>query len=156
LALIKFIDIFDNRSVNSKYMLIMRKICFSFTIIVFSALLCLPLSAQPSDVPVIVPQIAAIIINGDSDLYSALSVSEKNGSGQKKLVLRFRENNILIRITPESGYSYQYFLSGFDKRPSSWEKVNLKEYTNLPAGHYIFQVRYMDPKTNPVKWIPYI
>ena len=127
-------------------MLIMRKICFSFTIIVFSALLCLPLSAQPSDVPVIVPQIAAIIINGDSDLYSALSVPDKDGSGQKKLVLRFRENNILIRITPESGYAYQYFLSGFDKRPSSWEKVNLKEYTNLPAGHYTFQVRFIDPQ----------
>jgi hypothetical protein len=135
-------------------MLIMRKICFSFTIIVLSALLYLPLSAQSSDVPVIIPQIAAIIINGDSDLQPAISVPDRDGSGQKKLVLRFRENNILIRVTPESGYEYQYFLSGFDKRPSSWEKVYLKEYTNLPAGHYTFQTRFMDPQNKTSEMDP--
>jgi adenylate cyclase len=139
-------------------MLLMRKFSFSFTIIVLTALLFHPLTAQPSDVPEINPQIVSIVINGDSVIYPSISDTGKGPSEQKKLVLRFRENNIVFMITPESGYEYQYFLSGFDKKPSAWQKVCIKEYTNLPAGHYTFQTRFRNPENksgdlNPISFI---
>jgi class 3 adenylate cyclase len=124
----------------------MRKFIFSFTIIVFSALLSLPLSAQPPDARDINPQITGIIINGDSAVHPVISaVSTRGSSRQKEIILRFRENNIIFRITPESGFEYQYFLSGFDKKPSLWQKISVKEYTNLPAGHYVFQTWFRNP-----------
>jgi adenylate cyclase len=133
----------------------MRKFSFSFTIIVLSALLFLPVSAQPSDVQVIIPQITGFVINGDSVITPGISaVNTKGSSGQKELVLRFRENNIGFRITPESGFEYQYFLSGFDKKPSSWQKVYVKEYTNLPAGHYTFHINFRDTKNKTGEVIP--
>ncbi len=140
------------------YMLLMRKFCFSFTIIVLTALLFLPLSGQPLDLPGVNPQIVSIVINGDSVIYPSVQETVKGLSEQKELVLRYRENNIVFRITPESGYEYQYFLSGFDKKPSSWQKVYIKEYTNLPAGHYTFQTRFRNPANksgdlNPVNFI---
>ena len=135
-------------------MLLMRKFSFSFTLIVLSALLFLPLSAQPSDVPEIIPQIEGIVINGDSVIHPADSVNGKNSSGQNELVLRFRENNIVFRIIPESGYEYQYFLSGFDKKPTAWQEVSIKEYTNLPAGRYTFQIRFRSLENKSGELVP--
>ncbi|MGV3528251.1 MAG: triple tyrosine motif-containing protein [Flavisolibacter sp.] len=36
---------------------------------------------------------------------------------------------------------YSYKLDGFDKAWSEWTKKTAKEYTNLPAGNYTFQVK---------------
>ena len=36
---------------------------------------------------------------------------------------------------------YSYYLEGFDKGWSAWSKKPEKEYTNLPAGLYIFKVK---------------
>ena len=36
---------------------------------------------------------------------------------------------------------YSYFLKGFDRDWSVWSKKTEKDYTNLPAGNYTFQVR---------------
>jgi class 3 adenylate cyclase len=132
----------------------MRKVSFSFTLIVLSALLFLPLSAQPSNVPEIIPRIEGIVINGDSVIHYTISGTDKSPSKQKVLVLRFRENNIVFRITPESGYEYQYLLSGFDKKPSAWQKGSIKEYTNLPAGHYAFQTRFRSPENKSGELAP--
>jgi class 3 adenylate cyclase len=132
----------------------MRKVSFSFTLIVLSALLVLPLSAQPSNVPEIIPRIEGIVINGDSVIHYTISGTDKSPSKQKVLVLRFRENNVAFRITPESGYEYQYLLSGFDKKPSAWQKSSIKEYTNLPAGHYAFQTRFRSPENKSGELAP--
>lgn len=40
--------------------------------------------------------------------------------------------------------SYQYFLEGFDKTWSEWTKTNIKEYTNLREGSYVFRVKAKD------------
>jgi hypothetical protein len=37
--------------------------------------------------------------------------------------------------------SYSYFLKGFDKEWSAWSRKTEKDYTNLPPGKYIFQVK---------------
>jgi DNA-binding CsgD family transcriptional regulator len=41
----------------------------------------------------------------------------------------------------QNSIQYSYILRGFDKDWSGWSKKTEKEYTNLPAGSYTFQVR---------------
>ncbi len=41
----------------------------------------------------------------------------------------------------QNSIMYSYTLKGFDKDWSSWSKKTEKEYTNLPAGTYNFQVK---------------
>lgn len=41
----------------------------------------------------------------------------------------------------QANLSYSYRLKGFEDNWSEWTKRTEKEYTNLPAGKYIFQVR---------------
>jgi ligand-binding sensor domain-containing protein/DNA-binding CsgD family transcriptional regulator len=41
----------------------------------------------------------------------------------------------------QSNVEYSYFLKGFDNGWSDWFKKTDKEYTNLPAGSYTFQVK---------------
>ncbi|MEP6950507.1 MAG: triple tyrosine motif-containing protein [Ginsengibacter sp.] len=36
---------------------------------------------------------------------------------------------------------YSYLLNGYDKKWSEWTKKTEKDYTNLPAGNYTFQVK---------------
>lgn len=46
-----------------------------------------------------------------------------------------------IRYGQQSNIEYSYFLKGFDKIWSAWSAKPEKDYTNLPAGDYIFQVK---------------
>ncbi len=41
----------------------------------------------------------------------------------------------------QNSITYSYCLKGFDRDWSEWSKKTEKEYTNLPAGTYTFQVR---------------
>lgn len=41
----------------------------------------------------------------------------------------------------QSNLEYSYRLKGFDDNWSDWSKRTEKEYTNLPSGHYTFQVK---------------
>jgi ligand-binding sensor domain-containing protein/DNA-binding CsgD family transcriptional regulator len=41
----------------------------------------------------------------------------------------------------QGSIQYSYLLKSFDKDWSSWSKKTEKEYTNLPAGNYTFQVK---------------
>lgn len=41
----------------------------------------------------------------------------------------------------QSSITYSYCLKGFDRDWSDWSKKTEKDYTNLPAGRYTFQVR---------------
>jgi ligand-binding sensor domain-containing protein/DNA-binding CsgD family transcriptional regulator len=41
----------------------------------------------------------------------------------------------------QSSIEYSYYLQGFDKGWSVWSKRTEKDYTNLPAGDYTFQVK---------------
>ena len=41
----------------------------------------------------------------------------------------------------QSNIEYSYNLEGFDKSWSEWSKKPEKDYTNLPAGNYTFQVK---------------
>lgn len=41
----------------------------------------------------------------------------------------------------QNSIQYSYLLKGFDKDWSNWSKRTEKDYTNLPAGNYTFQVK---------------
>ncbi len=41
----------------------------------------------------------------------------------------------------QSSIEYSYYLKGFDNGWSLWSKKTEKDYTNLPAGNYIFEVK---------------
>ena len=41
----------------------------------------------------------------------------------------------------QSNLEYSYYLKGFDKGWSEWTKKTEKDYTNLPSGNYIFQIK---------------
>jgi ligand-binding sensor domain-containing protein/DNA-binding CsgD family transcriptional regulator len=41
----------------------------------------------------------------------------------------------------ESNTEYSYYLKGFDDSWTPWSKKTEKDYTNLPAGNYVFQVK---------------
>jgi DNA-binding CsgD family transcriptional regulator len=41
----------------------------------------------------------------------------------------------------QSNLEYSYRLKGFDNNWSTWNKQTSKEYTNIPAGKYVFEVK---------------
>jgi hypothetical protein len=48
----------------------------------------------------------------------------------------------------QSNAEYSYLLEGFDKEWSDWSKKSEKDYTNLPAGSYIFKVKARNHQNN--------
>lgn len=78
-------------------------------------------------------------INPDSDS-SLVIIYPESYSGQK-IQLQHNENNISFNFAENEGSHYQFYLEGFDKSWTSWRKAAFKEYTNLPAGSYLFHSR---------------
>lgn len=79
------------------------------------------------------------IIAGN-DTFSVVNLTEP-------LKIKYKNNNITFKfISPyftseNKPILYQYYLQGFDSKWSNWSLTNVKEYTNLPEGDYIFYVR---------------
>ena len=101
--------------------------------------LCLPVSGSED-----LPSIDCILLNNDSSIFIPSSRDERIQFFTKKLVIDYRDNNITFVLTPTDSVEYQFFLEGFDKTWTRWKSVNWKEYTNLPAGSYVFHARYID------------
>jgi len=40
---------------------------------------------------------------------------------------------------------YQFYLDGYSENWSNWEELAFKDFTNLPFGNYVFQVRSITP-----------
>jgi adenylate cyclase len=100
-------------------------------------------AAQPSYDTEIIPSLKRILINGDSVLYSTDSTSKFNEKPIQNLLLSYRDNNIIFELQPSDSVDYQFFLEGFDKEWTGWSRISFKEYTNLPAGRYLFKIRYI-------------
>ncbi len=111
-------------------------LCGVFIISVFSSVS----SSQTGDSTAISPYLMRIIVNSDSVISNPSA--ETDNPRYKKLILNYRENNLRFEIAPSGIYEFRYFLEGYDRRWTPWGRFNSKEYTNLPAGNYIFQVRY--------------
>jgi adenylate cyclase len=88
------------------------------------------------------PVLSHIIINNDSILSPLKLKVDSQVIYQGKLKLRRSNNDIAFEIQADRPLEYQFLLYGFSKDWSPWQKFNFKEYTNLYAGHFVFNVRY--------------
>lgn len=69
-------------------------------------------------------------------------------SENKSIITKFTHNQNSIRfefIAPEFRneglVQYSYMLENFDENWSEFSSINLKEYTQLPKGHYTFKIK---------------
>lgn len=98
------------------------------------------------------PEIKRIVLGRDSLIFdSNTEIFAESGLRdilQKSMIFPPRYNSILFefdRIQNErKPCYYQYYLHGLDKEWSRWTPYQIKEYTNLNAGHYLFEVRYKE------------
>ncbi len=90
-----------------------------------------------------------IIDNNDSLLYGGYAKNlNENNPQEKQNIPEISNNWKTIHFdfsTPLYGMlsnlQYSYYLKEFDNNWSEWSKRAEKEYTNLPAGEYTFQVK---------------
>ncbi|WP_295676510.1 triple tyrosine motif-containing protein, partial [uncultured Mucilaginibacter sp.] len=80
--------------------------------------------------------------DADSILNGGYITSLNSGLNQ----LRSQQNSLHFEYSApsyqkQSNIEYSYLLRGFDKEWSAWSKHSEKDYTNLPDGHYTFQIR---------------
>lgn len=75
----------------------------------------------------------SLLFGGYGELNKALSIKYNNNS------LHFEASTTLYG--EETTIEYSYRLKGFDKDWTEWAKKSEKDYTNIPPGNYIFQVK---------------
>jgi signal transduction histidine kinase/ligand-binding sensor domain-containing protein len=75
-----------------------------------------------------------------------------SGYGKKHVAITFSG----IYYTDPENLQYQYYLKGFDKQFSPPSKLNQVQYTALPPGDYVFEVRAVTPSgiVSVVKDVP--
>jgi hypothetical protein len=86
------------------------------------------ISAQPADNPANSPVLSRIIINYDSVLFPGFIHKDNEVVFGDKLVLTQHENNIEFELHSGDTVEYRYFLKGFDKEWTPWQKNKIKEY----------------------------
>jgi adenylate cyclase len=115
---------------------------FLFVIILFSVILNVT-AAQTTFNSEVTPSLKRVIINGDSAVLRSGNSVVTQPERLQNIILNYRDNNISFELQPSDGINYQFFLEKFDKDWSTWKHTGFKEYTNLPAGKYLFKVRYI-------------
>ena len=80
----------------------------------------------------------------DSILFGGYTLA--TGENSNSLAIPYKMNSLqfsyaasLQGINP--GLEFSYYLKGFDNDWSNWSTIYKKDYTNLPAGTYTFQVK---------------
>ena len=124
-----------------------------FPIFFFLLFLLTGINTYPSSLqirPDKTPEIKRIILRGDSLLFERETFPSGDIESyeflEKLLIFSPRYNSIFFefensKIGAGPAY-YQYYLSGYDRDWSDWISFNIKEYTNLSAGHYEFKAKY--------------
>src|SRR5450759_23920 len=116
--------------------------------IVLISFLVKPSAAQTYYDPEVTPSLKRILVNGDSVIFNLDSLGISNAEVKHTFVLNYRNNNITFEVQPADSINFQFFLEGFDKEWSGWKKINSKDYTNLPAGKYLFKIRYISSSSS--------
>jgi len=84
-------------------------------------------------------RMAKAIGKKDTTLFGGYGTPPKTEVSYQANSLHFEYSAILYGQQPNIEYSY--YLDGFDHNWSAWLAKTEKDYTNLPAGHYVFQVK---------------
>lgn len=85
-------------------------------------------------------QVNGLIYGGYGDVSPVPSVKHKYNS------LHFECSSTLFG--QEQNTEYSYYLEGFDKTWSAWSRKTERDYTNLPAGSYVFRVKCRNNSDN--------
>jgi len=97
------------------------------------------------------------IASGDTVISIPLSAESGDLFFSRKIVVSRRKSNVTFEVPRKAQTEYQYRLEGFENAWSKWKNSNYKEYTNIPAGHYQFYVKYRDPGNGiielPALWL---
>lgn len=82
----------------------------------------------------------SLINNKDSSIFGGYApLTDAPSIGYEFNSLHFEVSSTLFG--EESTLEYSYYLNGFDKHWSEWNKKAEKDYTNIPPGKYVFQVK---------------
>jgi class 3 adenylate cyclase len=119
-----------------------------FTGIILFLILLNASASQNSYDSEIAPSLKRILVNGDSVVFSSNGSKAPVQEAVNNIVLNYRYNNITFELQPSDSIDYEFLLKGFDKEWSSWKHISFKEYTNLPAGKYVFKIRYISSDSN--------
>jgi len=82
-----------------------------------------------------------------------VSISRKDGVQLDAHTFKYQGNSLHFEFSAplyaqQQNIDYRYFLKGFDKEWSAWGKKPEKDYTNLPEGDYVFEVKCRNTVTN--------
>lgn len=95
-------------------------------------------------------------LQADSLLFGGFGKLDENSPlkiGPEERNIRFEYS--AAPITDPESLEYSYRLNGFQDRWSEWTKRTEKEFTNLPAGNYLFEVKArnnLGNESNPVSF----
>ena len=103
-----------------------------------------PVYSRPWQPEKNLPVLEKLIIDTDSVLIPSVNSEDADLIFGNHIVLNQRDNNIGFELTDSAGYRYKYFLEGFDKKQTTWQKIHLKEYTNLHTGRYTFRASVLN------------
>lgn len=90
--------------------------------------------------------IRRISAGADSLIWSGSAGDYSDNRSMEDFRLPYKDNSVRFEFSlpfhhPKGGNEYQVFLDGLDETWSDWSELPYKEYTNLPSGKYMFQVR---------------
>jgi class 3 adenylate cyclase len=119
-----------------------NRLAFIILFLVLPAGLSLNLRAQQA--PASGLMISRIVINYDSVLTPGINPKDFEIVAGNHLVLSRRANDIGFEMPGDKNGRYRYRLDGFDKKWTTWQSFSFKEYTNLPAGRYLFRAEMID------------
>jgi len=89
--------------------------------------------------------IEKIYTGSDSVILSRAGTGGTEKLKESRIILVRRNNNISFHLSdPGTGF-YSFRLENFDREWTRWQRSGIKEYTNLPAGKYLFRARYSAP-----------
>jgi adenylate cyclase len=123
------------------------KVSFLFLLFVFSVQPLFSLNRTDS-VQIVLPSLKYIIINNDSVIMIPADTKERELFLNHGIVLSHHGNNISFEISGDGEYDYSFFLKGLDSKWSYWKKSSYKEYTNLPAGDFMFYAKFRGSDKN--------
>lgn len=111
--------------------------------------------------PKIEVQISKVVLNNkiDSVLFGGFLNATQRAENNNPIEIKDGWKSLHFEFSTalfgyEENIEYSYRLKGFDNNWSEYNKVTIKEYTNLPAGSYIFEVksRYNDYESLPASY----
>ncbi|MGD2036095.1 MAG: triple tyrosine motif-containing protein, partial [Bacteroidales bacterium] len=84
--------------------------------------------------------------HSDSTLFYRVTENPDEAEAGQETILPYKYNSMSFSFfTPyfeaPNDIQYSYRLSEFEENWSDWSDRSIKEYTNLPAGEYVFEVR---------------